>query len=434
MDADIRRTVEHLNPWIEDPTLWPAVARERLPERLIPRSSQGELEKALEDPNKAHLIIGPRQSGKGTLVWTLAGRASHMLFLNCEEPLVRQWCSSPAQLVHEARAFLPKGGLLFVEEAQWLAEAGLLVKGIIDARPGWRVAVTGSASFHLMSKTRESLAGRATRHHVWPLSLAEAVPEDDQAQPASLLASRRTAMEKLLLYGGYPEVWTSSAPEEVLRELVSAFVIRDASDRFRVTRPDAFRLLMRLAAGQVCDLVNYSEWARILGISPPTVSEYIGLLEETHILRLVRPFVGGRRAEVTSAPKVFFIDNGLRNMVAGGFEPLEQRSDRGKLLENWVLGELHKRYPEPGAIRYWRSKGGAEVDFVLETSPGRLIGIEVKARQKGPPRLTRSTRSFIEVYRPSEQIIVHRAEAYEDRLGDTRVRWVPAEQLPEVLP
>lgn len=434
MDPDIRRTVEHLNPWIEDPTLWPAVASERLPDRFVPRAAQTELEKVLEDLNKAHLIIGPRQSGKSTLVWTLAGRASNLLFLNCEEPLVRQWCSSPAQFVHEARSFLPKGGLLLLEEAQWLAEAGLFIKGVVDARPGWLVVVTGSASFHLMARTRESLAGRATRHHVWPLSLAEAAPKVEQALPASLLASRRAALERLLLFGGYPEAWTSNAPEEVLRELVAAFVLRDASDRFRVTRPDAFRLLLRLAAGQVGDLVNYSEWARILGLSPPTVSEYIGLLEETHLLRLVRPFVGGHRAEITSTPKIFFIDNGLRNAVAGGFEPLARRPDLGKLMENWVLGELHKRYPEPGAIRYWRSKGGAEVDFVLEPRPGKLIGIEVKARLKGRPPLSRSTRSFIEAYRPTEQLIVHRSEPHEDRLGDTRIRWVPAESLPEALP
>lgn len=193
-------------------------------------------------------------------------------------------------------------------------------------------------------------------------------------------------------------------------------------------------MLLRLAAGQVCDLVNYSEWAPILGLSAPTVSEYLGLLEETHIVRLVRPFVGGRRAEITSAPKLFFIDNGLRNAVSGGFEPLAQRADLGKLMENWVFGELHKRYPEPGAIRYWRSRGGAEIDFVLEPKPGEVMGIEVKARQGGNPRLTRSTRSFIEAYLPAEQIIVHRGEPHEAEVGKTRVRWVPVESLPEALP
>jgi predicted AAA+ superfamily ATPase len=433
MDPTIRRTVEHLNPWILNPAARDRRVRAQLPPAMLPRLASGDLSAVAGDTRKAHLVVGPRQAGKSTLVWSLAAEAEHLLYLNCEEPLVRQWCTSAASFVHEAADFLPPGGFLFLEEAQWLDEAGLFVKGIVDSRPGWVVFVTGSASFHLLSRTRESLAGRATRHHVWPLSLAE-VGAADGLVPAARHAARRDAVARMMLLGGYPEAWTSPKPEAVLRELVDAFVLRDASDRFRIARPDAFRLLMSLAARQVGDLVNHSEWAGILGISPPTVAEYVALLEETHIVRSVRPFIGGKRAELTSAPKVFFVDNGLRNMLAGGFEPLERRADVGKLFENWVFSELHKRYPSPGEVRYWRSKGGAEVDFVLEPTPGRLVAIEVKAQARGRPPLSRSARSFIDAYAPAELLLVHRGEAHTEQVGATLVRWVPAEVLPEALP
>ncbi|MGM0574108.1 MAG: ATP-binding protein [Myxococcota bacterium] len=323
---------------------------------------------------------------------------------------------------------------MFLEEAQWLEEAGLFIKGLVDHRRGWTLFVTGSSSFHLMSRTRESLAGRATRHHVWPLTLDEATHAHRDALPGVRREVRRAALDRLMVWGGYPGVWTAEEPEEVLHELVTAFVLRDASDRFRIERPDALRLILRLAAAQAGDLVRTSEWASLAGVSSPTVSQYVSLLEETHALATIRPFVGGRRAELTRAPKVYFIDGGLRNAVRGGFAPLDERPDVGQLMEGWVFSELHKRFPEPGDVRYWRTKSGAEVDFVVRTRSDRPVGVEVKARRAaGRFKLSRSARSFIGAYRPSDFLLVHRGEAHEETVADTRVRWVPAEELPEVL-
>ena len=163
------------------------------------------------------------------------------------------------------------------------------------------------------------------------------------------------------------------------------------------------------------------------------VADYAAILEETHILARVRPFAGGRRAELTSMPKVYFIDNGLRNHLAGGFEPLERRTDVGKLMENLVFGELHKRWPWPGELRFWRSKNGAEVDFVLEPEPGRLIAVEVKAGASPRRRISRGARSFLTACSPAELVVVHRGEGAEEQVEGTRVRWLPIEELPEWL-
>lgn len=222
---------------------------------------------------------------------------------------------------------------------------------------------------------------------------------------------------------------TSHHPQVILSQLLTSFVLRDASDRLRITRPDAFRLALRLGAGQIGDMINYSEYASILGISQPTAREYLGIMEETHFIRQIRPFISGRRAELTSAPKLFFIDNGLRNVVSGGFEPLEHRNDIGKLMENWIFSELHKCYPKPADIRYWRTKGGAEMDFVLEPRPGLLFGIECKAQKHNHPRLSRSARSFIKAYEPVQQLIFTRGQRYEEQMGKTLIRYLPAGSL-----
>lgn len=434
MTAALREVVEASNPWLADPSALGAEAARRLPERLVPRAARTGLADVLGDDLHAHLVIGPRQAGKSTTLWSLVGEARGLLYLDCEERLVQAWCTSPSVFATEAAEFLPPGGVLFLEEAQSLPEAGRFLKGLVDRRTGWTILVTGSASFHLLSRTRESLAGRATRHRVWPLSLEEVGTAPQGAPPAALRRARRLALDRLLVTGGYPEVWTSQEPRRVLGRLVEAFVLRDASDRFRIARADAFRTMMHLAAGQVGDRVNRSEWASILGISVNTVADYLGILEETHIIAQPRPFAGGKRSELTSTPKLFFVDNGLRNHLAGGFDPLDRRADLGKLMENLVFSELHKRYPWPGQVRYWRTRNGAEVDFVLEPEPGRLIGIEVKARSGARPRLPRSARSFITAYEPEQLLMVHRGEPHEEQHGSTMVRWVPAELLPEALP
>ena len=434
MDHDLRHFLERTNPWLDDPTAAGEEARSRLPPTFVPRDATPALAAALERTRRAHLVIGPRQAGKSTLIWhALTEHPTPLLYLDCEEALVRQWCRSPGLFAADLREWLPPGGTVFFEEAQWLDEAGLFFKGLVDANTGRGIVVTGSSSFHLLSRTRESLAGRATRHELWPLSLREVAPAEAARTAASHRHGARLAMERQLIQGGYPEAWTAADPRPVLQELVTAFVLRDASDRFRIERPDAFRLLLRLAAGQVCDLVNFTEWAQILGIATSTVSDYVALLEETHILRLVRPFIGGKRAELTQSPKLFFVDNGLRNAIAGGFADLDQRVDQGKLLENWVFSELHKRFPEPGDIRFWRSRNGAEVDFVLEPQPGRLVGIEVKYHAGRAPRITRALRSFIDAYRPSRILIVFRGEPARVEIDGVDVRWTPADSLPAAL-
>ncbi|HXU29004.1 MAG TPA: ATP-binding protein [Thermoanaerobaculia bacterium] len=433
MTPELRALLELTNPWLGDPVAAQRAARRRIPENLLPRAAAPGLAAALEDRRHAHLVIGPRQAGKSTLVWSLlSARPQPLLFLNCEETLIRQWCSSPALFVGDLVEWLPEDGVVFLEEAQWLDEAGLFLKGLVDAQTGRRIVVTGSSSYHLLARTRESLAGRATRHALWPLSLREIVPASDSS-PAAFRRARREAMERQLLVGGYPEVWTSQRAESVLQELLTAFVLRDASDRFRIERPDAFRLLLRLIAGQVGDVASFSEWSHILGIAVSTVSDYVALLEETHLVRRVRPFIGGKRAELTQAPRFYFLDNGLRNLLVGGLTPIDERADLGKLMENWVASELHKRYSEPGEVRSWRTTGGAEMDFVLEPRQGVLVGIEVKARTGGSLKITRSMHSFIEAYQPRRMLLVHRGEPERQGVAGTEVLAVPAELLPEAL-
>jgi predicted AAA+ superfamily ATPase len=424
IDQHLMRLLGTSNRWLQGAALQPWL-KQRLPDRYLPRSL------AIQAGDRAALVVGPRQTGKSTLIWkTVADLGRPVLFLSCEEPSIREWLRSPGLFLADIEEISPVTTALFFEEVQALDNAGLFLKGLVDLHSRRQIYATGSSSFDLEDAIRESLAGRARRHLLLPFSIGEIAATLESAQLPQLALDE--AVERLLIYGGYPTVHLSPQPVAELAGLVEAFVIRDASDRFRIRYPAALHKILELAASQIGNLFVFSEWAAVAGISNDTVSEYCSLLEQTHVIKLVRPYVGGKRAEITSAPKVFFIDNGIRNQLFGGFQPWQQRADRGPLLENLVFSELHKSLnPLLDRIRYWRSKSGAEVDFVVEHQ-GRLLAIEAKVGDvRG--KVSRSARSFTEAYQPEALLIVSQGQYPESELGSTRVCFVTVAQVSQLL-
>jgi predicted AAA+ superfamily ATPase len=422
MDAVTLSRLRFTNPWLFDPAR--SSAEEAGRRRSGPWVERRQVTAArLAAVERAHLLTGPRQAGKSSLIWSVLAQRRRPLFLNLEEATLRAWCSSAAGFLADLQDLGEAPDVLFLEEAQWLPEVGLFVKGIVDQAPGFGVLVTGSASFQLRSRARESLAGRATRDVLLPLGLAEVAPPEGRS-PAQLRLERMDAWRRMIEVGGYPAAWTSEQPGAVLSELLEAFVYRDASDLFAVERLDAFQRILQLVAGQVGSLVNVAELASLSGVSHDTASRYLAMMEQAHILRLVPAFAGGRRREVTSAQKVYFLDNGLRRAVLG------RSPEPGSAAENLVFTELRKALPWEVPVRYWRSRSGAEVDFVVERA-GRLLGVEVKAGRLARTTLSRSSRSFIEAYEPPEFWVLNAELVAEERIGPTRVRWMRWTALPE---
>ncbi|MGM0759171.1 MAG: ATP-binding protein [Thermodesulfobacteriota bacterium] len=415
--------IEQISPWLPRPDLANAALAAYLPERYLHRQVQCALEK-----NKAFVLVGPRQVGKTTLAWkTLRPFMPDVLYLNMEDPLLRLALDSPFVFLETFRDRYQSVKAVFFDEVQHMQEAGLFVKGFVDSKPGVPILVTGSSSFHLRSKTRESLAGRAIRKSLYPFSAQEILK---YLAPSSVPAHERAVMEIMVeqcVFGSYPEVYMAkdtAKKRSVLSNLVEALILRDASDLFLIRRIDAFRRLLGLLAGQVGDLVNMSELASACGVDVGSISSYLQILEEAHVIHQTKPFAGGKRRELLSMPKVHFIDNGIRNQLMNNFDSdLACRADKGKIFENWVFSELIKAIPLQGGIRYWRSKGGAEVDFVVEHA-NTLIGIEVKSGSLPKPTISRSARSFIDAYHPRQFLIVNMQNSTETMIGDTQVLFV----------
>lgn len=422
MDNHVLSVLMADNPWMKRGELGPWF-REHLPERFIPRTA------TLDGAAGAHLVIGPRRAGKSSLVWHwLAHRQEPVLYINCEEPSLREWLRSPALVAADLRGEVGGVQRIFLEEAQHLESAGLTIKGLVDRLPESVVFVTGSSSFHLEAQTRESLAGRATRQLLLPLSLSEMGAQYGGLPPVVARLQQVELTERTAVFGGYPSVLRGEEPDLELARLVESFVVRDASDRFRIGSISAFKKTMELIASQVGQLCNFSEWSSIVGVGRALVRDYIQILEDTHIVNLVPPYVGGARSELTGMPKIYFLDNGLRNRLFGGFAPLSGRADKGALVENLAFTEIAKSInPLLDTIRFWRSKGGAEVDFIVEHG-GQILPIEVKAGESHR-NVTRSLRSFIDAYRPPRVLLASVSGASQQEVEGTLVQEVPLHEL-----
>ncbi|MBN1829233.1 MAG: ATP-binding protein [Deltaproteobacteria bacterium] len=406
---EVHNRILLFNPWLTNPNQAEVFIRRYIPETYVLR----DVEPINLKKDRALLIIGPRQSGKSTLVWRhLLSYAPDILYINLEDPLLRSSLGVAVELVSLLRGNYSFVQAVFLDEAQHMPDAGLFVKGLVDAKLGISIIATGSSSFHLMSKTRESLAGRADRLRLLPFSLKELLLREKPVNPIA----ERDFCEKIFLrqmiHGGYPAVYLAPTDEDrvgFLNDLAEALILRDASDLFRIKRVDVFRKLLTLLAGQVGNLINFSELASVCHVDASTIRSYVEILEESHVVKAVKPFAGGKRRELTTAPKIFFIDNGIRNQLLNAFAAdVSLRIDKGALMENWAFSELYKRMPITSDIHFWRSKAGGEIDFIVEQA-GNIMAMEVKYADLDRPRLSRSARSFIDAYRPEKFVVLNRS-------------------------
>lgn len=424
MQSELRAILLRDNPWLVHRDSLDEFWGRRVPGKFIPRLGLEHARQRWTDEQRAHLLIGPRQAGKSTAIWAhLRSVGQPALFIDCEQALVQAWCHSAPLFLDDLEGLVDSVPTLFFDEVQHLEEAGLFFKGLVDRRIGAPLLITGSSSYHLGARTRESLAGRASRSSLFPFSLEELCADFADMPKILRRNAELEAFERQLIVGGYPAVWLADNPETLLTDLLESIILRDASDLFNIARPEAFRRLLRLMAGQVGNLINVSEWASILGVSRDTVMSYLTILEETHVAVALPPFAGGRRSEITSRPKIFLLDNGIRNRLVHDFRPWRDRADLGMVLENWVFGELWKVRPRDSTLHFWRSTSKAEVDFVL-ASGSEFMGIEVKASAMAKPKIPKSSRSFIEAYEPADFLIVNLGLEHREQLGKTTLEWI----------
>ena len=382
---------------------------------------------------KLNLVVGPRRCGKSTLIWhTLARIGKTPIYIKCSELCFMEWCRSPLQFWSDLKTVVAKPGVIFFEEVQHLENAGLFLKGLTDLHSKSTLFATSDLTFPIGDSVHKALAGRVQLLRLLPFSLREWGHKSSVLTPALKRNKLEKKFQHMMICGSYPEVFHGDKAELFLSNLVEKDVVGHASDKFRIRYPAKFRKLLSIMASQIGCLVNFSQWASICGMDFKTTVNYASILEESYVIKLLPPYVGGKRVEIRNAPKVFFIDNGVRNLLISQFNNFELRADREILFENWVFSELFKNSAFADKLYYWRTKSGAGVNFVRQHNK-KLTGFETKAVPMKQPRLARSSQSFINAYQPQNFYIVNMSLQSEMVIDKTNVRWLTHLDLIDLL-
>ena len=370
-------------------------------------------------------IVGPRQSGKSSLVRSLF--PGHRLAVMESPDVLRVALQDPRGFLDSFEA----GDGAVLDEIQRAPEIMSYLLEYIDRdlRAGRRMGrwiLTGSESLLLSQRITQSLAGRIAMHEVLPMNALEL------AMFPARRGDPRHSLARAVVQGGYPALKAERPDRSTWFDAyVTTYIERDVRNILRVGDLSNFQRFLALCAGRTGQLMNLAQLGADAGIAQSTARAWMSVLEATYIVKLVPGWYGNINKRLVKAPKLHFVDTGLACALLGITDErmLETHPLRGALVESWVAGELLKAQAVRGLrsrIFHWRDQNAAEADLVVDLN-GKLTVIEVKSartvHQDWARALERMT-SALPAGTPVERAIVHGGgEDMPPLKGTTLVSW-----------
>ena len=347
---------------------------------MIKRELFGITKSKLFD-GKAIIILGPRQSGKTTLVKELLEKESLPgNFLNCDEPAVKSIFEDISTA--KWKQVIGEYKIIVIDEAQHIKDIGVKLKLVTDQIPEVQLIVTGSSALELANEINEPLTGRKWEYFLYPVSWHELGSVYNYIE-------RLQQIEQRLIFGMYPEVIMNAGKEkDLLNNLASSYLFKDLLSYKGIRKPELLDRLLRALALQIGSEVSFNELGNLLQVDKNTIMNYLDLLEKAYIIFRLNPLSRNLRKEISTSRKIYFWDNGIRNALIANFNPLNMRSDTGALWENFMISERKKfnhynrRYVN---MYFWRTHDQKEIDLI-EESEGKFDVYEFKWNVKKPVR------------------------------------------------
>jgi len=336
------------------------------------------------DSRDALVVYGARQVGKTSLLKYLQKHyiKENSFYLDLELLNLLELCDEGAEAVYDY--LLQKGAddsrriYLIIDEVQYLKDPSRFIKVMHDHYPNVKLIVSGSSTFEIKRKFRDSLTGRTINFELYPLSFEEFLTF--KGEKYKLLGENSDAINKELIplavefmrFGGYPRIVLERSEEKklaYLSQIINTYTRKDIRDIGNIRNVSGFNKLVEILASQSGQLLNISELSNTLGIERETVMTYLDLLENTFIIKRINPFHRNLRSELTKQPKVFMMDVGMMHLLWLKEFP---RTIMGSSFETFVFTELVKAGKR---VNFWRTTSRQEVDFVL---PEERLAIEAK--------------------------------------------------------
>lgn len=337
------------------------------------------------------LVTGPRQVGKTTILQACGSERRNYISLDTlENRSLAQ--NDPALFLQRFKA------PLLIDEIQYAPQLFPYIKAAVDEKKqSGMYWLTGSQQFHLMKNVSESLAGRVGILHLEGFSQAErdGQPERRLFLPTPKAIEARAAFApKTDIEAVFHQIWKGSYPrmheadddmwQFFYDAYVQTYIERDIRDLGSVGNELDFLKFMKVLAARTGQLLNYSDIARDVGISAPTVKAWVSMLQTSGLIFILQPYHNNINSRVIKTPKVYFMDTGLVCYLTGWNAPqtLENCAMSGELLETYVISEIVKSWWHNGRqpnIYYYRDKDRREIDVILEEN-GVLYPIEVKKK------------------------------------------------------
>lgn len=344
------------------------------------------------------VIHGSRQVGKTSLLHYiidyLKSRVyqNNIFYFDLEDFHFLDMCNTSTE---EVISYLKAKGAdfnkriyVFIDEVQYLNNPSSFLKLFHDRyKDKVKLIVSGSSSFLIKKKFKDSLVGRILDFELWTLDFEEFLEfkglkyDLREHLPDILQEELRKLWTEFVIFGGYPAIVLEDVVEKKemkLKQIINTYIKKDIRDFAEIREIEKFNDLVKILACQTGNLLNILEISNTLGVAKQTVQEYLFLLENTYIIKRVRPFHKNIRSELSKMPKIFFEDTGLANLLAN--KTFSLKVDGG-LLENSIYSQLRKNLSVED-VYFWRTIRKQEVDFIIDyvdkNKKRNLVAIEVK--------------------------------------------------------
>ena len=338
-------------------------------------------------------IIGPRQVGKTTLAKVLQSqidKPSIYLDLELDEDIVR---------LQNAQAYLQshQDKCVIIDEIQLMPRLFPLLRSLIDQeRVSARFLILGSASPSIIRQSSETLAGRIAYHELAPLSLSE-------------IQSSGISMAEHWFRGGFPNALLAANDEVAkkwLRNFANTFMEKDLKSMGYEISLQTMSKLYRMVAHIHGQIQNASTLSQALGVSNPTVTKYLNLLEGGFLIHRLEPYYVNLGKRLVKSPKIYFRDTGLLHQLSTipSFEALQGNQLIGASWEGYVIEQIRRALDDSWQFYYYRTIAGAETDLVLISPNGTMTCVEIKYSVS--PVITKGFYQSMKDLKPSHQYVI----------------------------